>query len=263
MHLHNFSHFMQIWVFPPGLILLLMLIGILFTLAGSAFGKKLSVFTFIIFWFLSSPLGAQALIDGLQKNTVPLDPHDLTPEAQTQIIVLGAGIQGSPEYADKSTLSEKTLARVHYTAYLYKQIHAPILVSGGNRDYFGHSEADLMQSELQNSYSTPVAAVENTSRNTQEQSTLLVPILKANNVRRVYLVTHAWHMPRSLYAFKTAFAKADVIIIPAPMGYIDLKSKDYMYANLLPSLNALNTSAIALHEYIGLAWYHFYNTAQA
>ncbi len=261
MHLHNFSHFMQIWVFPPGLILLLMLI-VLF-LNGRAFGKKLSVFTFIIFWFLSAPLGAQTLIDGLQKNYVPLNPNHLPKATGAQIIVLAHGIQGSPEYAEKSTLTNETLARVHYTAYLYKQIHAPIIVSGGNRDYFGHSEADLMQYELQNSYSTPVAGSENTSRNTQEQSTLLVPILKANNVRSIYLVTHAWHMPRTMYAFRTAFANAGVTIIPAPMGYIELKSKDFMYANLLPSLNALNTSAIALHEYIGLAWYHIYNLATA
>jgi uncharacterized SAM-binding protein YcdF (DUF218 family) len=263
MHLHNFSHFMQIWVFPPGLILLLMLAGIVFTLRGSSFGKHISIFTLFIFWLLSSPIGAQALIDGLQKNYYPLNPNKLTPEPNTQIIVLAGGIQGSPEYAAKATLTEKTLERVHYTAYLYKQIHAPILVSGGNRDYFGHSEADLIQSELQNSYSTPVAGIENTSRNTQEQSTLLVPILKANNVRSVYLVTHAWHMPRSIYAFKTAFANADVTIIPAPMGYIDLKQKDYMYANFLPSLDALNISTIALHEYIGLVWYHFYNMALA
>jgi uncharacterized SAM-binding protein YcdF (DUF218 family) len=254
---------MQIWVFPPGLILLLMLIGFLFTQMGSAFGKKLSVFAYIIFWLLSSPLGAQALIDGLQKNYLPLTAEHLGKSAQTQIVVLGSGIEASPEYAAKSTLSDKTLARVHYTAYLYKQIHAPILVSGGNRDYFGHSEADLMQSELQNSYATPVAASENTSRNTQEQSTLLVPILKANNVRRIYLVTNAWHMPRSLYVFKIALLNADLSIIPDPMGYIELKSKKDTYTNFLPSLNALNTSAIALHEYIGLAWYHFYNMALA
>jgi uncharacterized SAM-binding protein YcdF (DUF218 family) len=257
MSLHNISHFMIIWLFPPGLILLLMLIGFLFSLSGRAIGKKMTIFAFVIFWVLSTPYFAQLLIDGLQKPFPPLPSKILTNNKNSEIVVLGFGVEDAPEYAGKDNLSIKSLARVQYAAYLSSLTHLPVTVSGGNRDNMARSEADLMQSVLQKSFNTPVSDSENTSRNTQEQSTLLVPILKKKNIQQIYLVTNAWHMQRSMYAFKKAFSNTDITIIPAPMGYIALKSQN-VFINLLPFLNALDTSVIALYEYLGIFWYRIY-----
>jgi uncharacterized SAM-binding protein YcdF (DUF218 family) len=248
---------MIIWLFPPGLILLLMLIGFLFSARGYAIGRKINIFAFVLFWLLSTPYFAQWLIDGLQKQYTPLPANTLASSKNSEIVVLGSGVEDAPEYAGKDNLSQKSLARVQYTAYLSSFTHAPIIVSGGNRDNMGRSEADLMQSVLQKSFHAPVSNSENTSRNTQEQSTLLVPILKKKNIHQIYLVTNAWHMRRSMYAFKKAFSNTDITIIPAPMGYIALKSQN-VFINLLPFLNALNTSVIALYEYLGIFWYRIY-----
>jgi uncharacterized SAM-binding protein YcdF (DUF218 family) len=250
---------MQIWTFPPGLILLLMLIGFLLVACGFRSGKKMVVATYILFWLLSTPLVAQAMINCLQKQYSPLQPASLSQQTiNPEIVVLGSGLENSPEYSSKDSVSAITMSRVHYAAYLHKLTHADILVSGGNKDNSGRTEAALMRELLQDSYQIPVNTVETTSRNTQEQSTLLVPILKQNNIHRIYLVTNAWHMPRTIYAFKNSLKTQDVQIIPAPMGYISLKSES-LFINLLPSLNALNTSAIALHEYTGIIWYHVHH----
>jgi uncharacterized SAM-binding protein YcdF (DUF218 family) len=256
MFIHNFSHFMLIWIFPPGLILLLMLGGFLLTRYGKSYGNKVCICAYILFWLLSTPVLAQALIDGLQKQYPPL-PASTLAASQSEIVVLGHGVENSPEFSPRDKLSEVSASRIFYTAYLARKLHVPVVVSGGNRNNIAHSEAEVMRNDLQNSYATAVNSVENTSRNTQEQSTLLLPILKNNNIRNVYLVTNAWHMPRSMYVFKKAFTASGIDIIPAPMGYISLKSES-VTMNLMPSLKALNTSAIALYEYVGIIWYHIY-----
>lgn len=256
MLIHNVSHFMQIWTFPPGLILSLMLFGFMLKKCGVAAGKKIIVVSYIIFWLLSTPLVAQAMIDGLQKQFPVLSPTALNKQDDhTEIVVLGSGLENSVEYSSKESVSAITMSRVNYAAYLHKLTAANILVSGGNKDNVGHTEADLMRQLFEDGYQMNVNASENISRDTQEQGAMVAPILKQNNIRSIYLVTNAWHMPRSMYAFKKALSAEGVQIIPAPMGFITLKSESF-FINLLPSLNALNTSAYAMHEYTGIIWYH-------
>ncbi len=253
---------MQIWFFPPGLILILMLAGFILSWCKIPFGKILIGGAYILFWLFSSPLFAQFLINGLQtqyipvQTTLPIDPTG------TAIVVLGSGIERAPEYTSKDVVSEKTMERVNYAAYLNKQTHLPIIVSGGNRDNIARSEAVLMREMLEESYGINVKALEPHSTSTEEQGQLMVPVLKANNIHTVYLVTNAWHMPRSIYAFQNAFQGQDLTVIAAPMGFIDLKADSFII-NLLPSINALKTSVYALHEYIGITWYHLYHPAKS
>jgi uncharacterized SAM-binding protein YcdF (DUF218 family) len=257
MFLHNFSHFMQIWIFPPGLILILMLAGFILGWCKLPMGKQLVAVAYILFWLLSTPLLAQCLIDGLQNRYKPIPTTTSIDPVGTALVVLGSGIENAQEYLHKDVVSDQTMGRVNYAAYLNRQTHVPIIVSGGNRDNIARSEAMLMREMLEESYGINVAAMETESHTTLEQGTLMVTLLKANNIHTIYVVTHAWHMPRSMYAFKKAFQGQDLTVLPAPMGYIGLKS-DSFAINLLPSINALKTSVYAIHEYIGLGWYHVY-----
>ena len=250
---------MQIWVFPPGLILSLMLVGFILIGMKKKSGNKLLMLAFLLFWLLSTPWLGQALIDGLQKRYTPLNAtQQRFTGTDTAIVVLGSGVDIAPEYQNKDVASEETMSRVIYAAYLSRHTQLPIIVSGGNSDQLAHYEADLMRDLLQDNYGITVKAVETQSHNTEEQSQMLVPILKRHAIKTVYLVTHAWHMPRSIYAFEESFHANAITVIPAPMGFIALKSDSFVI-NLLPSINALRTSVYAMHEYLGLAWYHFYH----
>ena len=65
------------------------------------------------------------------------------------------------------------------------------------------------------------------------------------------LVTSAWHMPRSLWCFR----QQGMQVVPAPTDYLTmLHPRDSR--SLLPDAGVLSDSAQALHEYIGLFWYH-------
>jgi uncharacterized SAM-binding protein YcdF (DUF218 family) len=262
MFLHNFSHFMQIWLFPPGLILILMLIGFILYWSKSAFGKKLIGFSYVLFWLLSMPLLAQFLIDTLQTKYNPVLLGTPIDTNATAIVVLGSGVEKADEYLKKDVASEKTMQRTNYAAFLSKHTQLPIITSGGNRDNVARSEAVVMREMLEDNYDIKVKATETDSHTTEEQAHLLVPILTANSIHTIYLVTNAWHMPRSVLAFQNAFAGQNFIIVPAPMGYINLKADSFLI-NLLPSINALKTSAYAMHEYTGLIWYHLRGTGKS
>ena len=73
--------------------------------------------------------------------------------------------------------------------------------------------------------------------------------LASARIRQVYLVTHAWHMPRA----RLAFERAGFEVIPAPTGYTT-RQKPSLLA-FLPSGDGLLHSCIFCREILGLIWY--------
>lgn len=127
----------------------------------------------------------------------------------------------------------------------------PIIVSGDKSD--SSDTADLMSIVLQINFNAQINLKKDKGLNTADESKLIAPLLKQQGFHHIYLVTNAWHMPRSVYIFK----HAGIDVIPAPMGYI--KGQDnYSYKSFMPNVEALFASSVAIHEFIGLAWYHLY-----
>lgn len=183
-----------------------------------------------------------------------LQPDTLTnSQSEEAIVVLGGGDMIEAEYGNKRTVSDYTLHRLKYAVFLHDKTKLPIIVSGGKADAALASEADLMADVLQNDYHIPSVIKEGLSLTTADESKLIASLLKQHHFNRIYLVTNAWHMPRSVYIFQCAGIK----VTPAPMGYF-LYGPGYALISFLPNIDALYASSIAIHEYIGLTWYHFY-----
>lgn len=255
MKLFYISHFLQAFFLPPGLNLLLGLLGLLAWRFSQTFSLTLIVFSFTSLWLLSTPIIAWNLIERLQRQhpVLKLDK----PKEKSAIVVLGGGHGKSPEYLSNQTVSFDTLARLQYAAYLYEKTQLPIIVSGGNH------EADVMMQVLKENFKIPAQWEETESINTADEAKFLIPILKQHDIKTIYLITNAWHMPRSIYIFNLFFKPAGLQVIPAPTRY-EILDKPLHLFNYLPSLGALNTSSIALHEYIGMVWYQiFYNRSIA
>lgn len=253
MTVYSITHQIQPWILPPAINLLLGLVGFILWRRWETTGKMLVTLAFVSLWFLCTPIIAYQLVDYLQNQYPVLQP-DALPKHNTSdvIVVLGGGERIEMEYDKKHTVSDVTLHRVRYGAFLHNKTHMPIIVSGGNSEST-HSEADLMSKVLQDDFNIQVKLKEDKSYNTAEESRLIAPLLKQHGFNNVYLVTNAWHMPRSVYIFK----KAGIHVIPAPMGYIT-HAHDYSYKSFIPAVQALYISSIAIHELIGLVWYHFY-----
>jgi uncharacterized SAM-binding protein YcdF (DUF218 family) len=259
MKFYLLSLFIQTWILPPGFNILLAFIGfILYQLKWVQTGRILILIAFVSLYLLSMPIVVRWLINRLQDQYPTLDIKQLKVQnAHVALVVLGGGNVKAPEYNDNYRLNEETLNRLHYGIALYHKIQAPMIVSGGNNgNLFGLTEAQLMLKELQENFNIPVIWLEDQSITTKDEAKFMLPTLQKKGINTIYLITNAWHMPRSMYAFNKVFHSAGIKVIPAPMGYRERDKSNPIIFDYLPSLSALNTSTIALHEYIGLIQYH-------
>lgn len=135
----------------------------------------------------------------------------------TAIVVLGGGRDlFSPEYGG-ADLSGESLRRLRYGLWLARATGAPVAFSGGHgwSQPEGESEAAIAARVAAREFGQPLRWVEARSRDTRSNARLTMPLLRADGVRHVVLVTHGWHMKRALRAF--ADAAGDVSIEPAPV----------------------------------------------
>lgn len=231
---------------PPGILLVLLLIAVYLTWRRPPLARGLVLFSVVALYALSTHFVAGYLVQLLEPE--PRDP--LADKTGQAIVVLGAGIySNAPEYGG-DTISATTLARARYTALLHRALKKPILASGGAPEGNPTSEARLMKQVLQREFQVPVAWIEEASRNTLENGRASYHILNAAGIRRVYLVTHAWHMPRARLAFETAGFE----VIPAPTSYVTRFQMTGL--DFLPTAQSLFNSSRFFHEAIGLGWYH-------
>jgi uncharacterized SAM-binding protein YcdF (DUF218 family) len=256
MGIYAISHVIQTGLLPPGVNLLLIMFGLAFWRRRPQFSKTLLIIAIGSLWLFSTPFIAQRLIDLLQQQYRPWQLEQLT-ENHSAIVVLGGGASAAPEYKQHFMVSDAALKRLNYAAFLYRHTHLPIIVSGGKLNQTSYTEASIMETILKENFNIPVIWQEDQSSNTADESKCLIPVLKHYKINTILLVTTAWHMPRSVSVFNKTFQETGIKIIPAPTGYITSKfTPAFLY--YLPAIDALQTSAIAIHEFIGLIWYRIY-----
>jgi uncharacterized SAM-binding protein YcdF (DUF218 family) len=141
---------------------------------------------------------------------------------------------------------------VRYAAHLYRALKKPLLVSGGSHRGNPTTEARLMKEVLQAEFQTPVQWSEESSTNTLENARGSFHVLGPVGIKRIYLVTHAWHMPRARYAFE----RAGFTVIPAATAYASRSTSPGSALDFVPSAQALLQTSWFFHEVIGLGWYH-------
>lgn len=238
------------FLLPPLNLLLIALLGLWFWRRQPRLALRLISLAVIVLWLLSTPIFAEFLLQQLEGKPVVVAVENSPADA---IVVLGGGTYfAAPEY-DGDTVSAASLQRLRYAAKLYRATGKPLLVTGGKPFGNEKSEAAQMKSVLEQEFNVPVRWVEDTSDNTLENARHSFLLLQATGIRRIYLVTHAWHMPRSQHAF----AAAGLTVVAAPTAFTTRYQIDLMA--FLPSATALRDSKIFLHEIIGMAWYWLRN----
>jgi uncharacterized SAM-binding protein YcdF (DUF218 family) len=137
-----------------------------------------------------------------------------------------------------------------YGVRLAVETKLPLVVSGGivRSNPTKESEAAVARrtiGELGN-LDSPVL-IEGKSRNTWENA---VWVARDLHPKEVILVTSAYHMPRSVLAFR----RNHITVIPAPTDYLADRS-GYTFYSYLPGAESLRESAIAFKEYLGYFYY--------
>ena len=161
------------------------------------------------------------------------------------IVILGGGIyEGAPEYGG-DTVSNATLSRVRYGAYLQRNSGLPILATSG-APFGRRPEAETMKEVIEREFGGKVRWTESTSRDTAENAAFTARMLKAEGISRIALVSHAWHLRRGVELFE----RQGLEIYPAPTIFGGHATP--LYAMIMPSAGALSKSSFALHEWLGI-----------
>lgn len=245
---------------PPVPLLLLVLVGTRLVLPRRGLGWLVVLTSVLLLWLSCCTGTARLLTQWLLHPPAALPPERVEAlrdavraKQPVAILVLGGGLRRlAPEYG-VGDLSPISLERLRYGVWLARQSGAPLAFSGG----IGHGlregeaapEAQLAARIAEQEFGRPLKWTEDRSRDTRENAAYSVPLLKAQGVRRVMLVTHQAHMARALRAFEHA-AGGDISFEPAPVAVANgsLGSASAW----LPSREGFAGVHIALHEALGL-----------
>lgn len=240
------------FLLPPLSLLLLLALGIFLLYRGNKLARPLILGASCLLFIASTPYFAEGALHLLEAYTAPLD--DKSPNAQLPpadaIVILGGGTYFQPpEYAGQDTVGEDTLMRLRYGAVLHRKTGKPVLVTGGRPVGNGISEAQQMRLVLEQDFQVPVRWTEGESDNTYDNARRSFRILEQTGIRKIYLATHAWHMPRASGAFR----RAGFEVVEAPTAFTTRYRIDLLA--FLPRAESLRDSKIFVHEVIGLLWY--------
>jgi uncharacterized SAM-binding protein YcdF (DUF218 family) len=167
------------------------------------------------------------------------------------ILVLGGCVDTMTSVGEQLMLNDAA-ERLTAAVSLYKGGIAPrILYSGGS----GYVDQNIKEApiamEILRSMGVPREAIilETEARNTFENALFSQKIMEEQDLRRVVLVTSAWHMPRSQAIFRKAGMEFTPYAVDTLAEYYGIPG-DY-----LPDARALDVSTRILRERIGFAAY--------
>lgn len=237
-------------IFPPGSVIILLIIALLLTRRHWRAAATATALALLGLYVLSLPLTAGRLMQSLEVYPA-LQPQNIKGSPAQAIVVLGSGrYAGAPEYGG-DTVSTGGLERLRYAVHLHKLTRLPLVVSGGSP--FGEPipEAVLMKESLANDFHITDVWLEDQSRTTAENAFFTKALLDKKGIRHVYLVTHAWHMPRAVRIFEQSGLK----VTAAPTLFSSAGGGKTGLLDWLPNAGSLSGSGTALHEMAGMLWY--------
>lgn len=230
-------------VLPPLGPIVLALFGLWLARRHPRLGRGTALLALLSLLALALPPVADALIHS-RETYPPIAAQNLA-RAQAIVVLGGGNYSAAPEYGGDTT-GRATLERLRYAVYLQKRTGLPILVTGG-APFGGRPEGETMKEAVERDFHGQVKWAETASRDTAENALYSAPMLKAAGIGRIALVSHASHLSRAV----PLFAGQGLEVFPAPMGF-STRPPD-LFARLLPSPGAFDTSSTALREWLGQA----------
>jgi uncharacterized SAM-binding protein YcdF (DUF218 family) len=240
---------------PPVPWLLLMLVGARLILSRRGLGWSLVVLSAVLIWLSGCVAVAQWMSYALLQPPVALSAQRVqalraSANPATASGVLGGGLEPlAPEYGT-ANLAYQSLERLRYGVWLGRQTGLPVAFSGG----VGWAQPDAMPEAriaaniAATEFGRPLRWVEDQSRDTRENAGRTIALLRPAGIRHIVLVTHGWHMPRAVRAFRDA-AGPDIRIEPAPMALA--RGTDRPVLDWMPSTKGLGDVRHILREWLG------------
>lgn len=234
---------LPVFVLPIGVVAIVVVLAALrrWRAAGVLAGLCLVV--------LSLPVCGNALLGRLESIHPPLRVAEVLPA--DAVLVLGGVMAPArapgllPEWADSVERFEAGVA-------LLRADRARLLLFTG--DPRGSEGATLRRLAIARGVPEERIAVIGEVGNTADEAAQLRRHAAAHGLRRVVLVTSAWHLPRAVRQFRGA----GVELVPFPVDYRSMPNRLLPYMDWLPTANALEKTELALRECYGLAFYSLF-----
>lgn len=254
----QFKAYLLALVLPPVPMLLLALGGaVLLHRQRRRSGWTLMGVALLALWLSGTEGAGQWLARHLVHTPPPLDARaldSLRGRSDVAVLVLGGGARSHmPEYLGAGGPSPVTLHRLRYGVWLARQLDAPLGFTGGigwaASKRLKESEASIMQRVAREEFGLPLRWAESESRDTRENASRSIPLLKADGVRRLVIVTHDMHMPRALRAFTRAAEGQGIEIIAAPLDMREDAMSELR--DWLPDSEGYTRVGYAVYEWLG------------
>lgn len=235
------------FLIPPGIF-----VALAFCLAALQFRKNRKQalawagFASLMWAAAAAPLG-NAVLAGLEYSYLP--PAEIKADA---VVVLSAGIQErGPGSSGAPALSGLSLERAVEAARIYRRYKLPLVITGGAAFSRG-PEAPVIKEYLV-SLGVPAKDIftEDRARDTWENAVFSRQLCGEKGYKKPLIVTSAYHMRRAMWSFKRAGLEG---AIPYPTAYRSSKGRHWHFTDLLPGGGG-TLLGLALHEYLGLAFY--------
>jgi uncharacterized SAM-binding protein YcdF (DUF218 family) len=246
-----FRYFIKNLLLPPGIFLLLLLFAWWLRHARPRLSRALFVIGLAGMWAMSLPIVVQWSARGLENiPPLPQDQWATLAQRADAIVILGSGRERNDPSWGADIPTGVALERMRYAARMSKASGLPILVTGGLHYGEPPSEAAIMAESLREDFGVTVRWQEGESRTTWENATMTAAILQPLGIKRIVVVTQAWHMPRSVWSFE----KAGFSVVAAPVGFLSVDNAR-PFGGWTPESRAIWQSGQLLNEAAGLVAY--------
>jgi len=232
------------FLLPPLNLILVAGMGLRMSKRRRGLGRGLVILGLAGLLLMSVPYCSSRLLNLV--STAPFVPVGGEADA---IVILGGGLREQALEYGGDTLGSHTLERVRYGAWLAHRLGKPVLVTGGRVYDDLVSEGQVMRAVLETEYGIPVRWVEDRSTNTWENARYSADMLGKDGIRRIYLVSHGWHLKRAVLVFR----QAGLEVVAAGTAH-PLPGRTRI-SDFIPTARAMLESYLAWHEGIGLVWY--------
>jgi uncharacterized SAM-binding protein YcdF (DUF218 family) len=240
---------LEILVLPPAGPLLLLGLGSLLRRWLPRLGRGLQAAGLLLLVVLALPVTGGLLLASLQQYPA-LPATGPLPAAQAIVVLSADADRYAYEYAGP-VAGPMTMQRLRYAATLQRRSGLPVLVSGGLGRGDTDSLASMMATAAKEEFGIPIRWQESESTTTWENAAHSARLLQRDGIRRVYLVTSAWHMPRAVQSF----IAHGLEVVAAPTAFRAPAIEGWMA--FLPSWSGMKDTSFAMHEWSGRLLYGF------
>jgi len=231
---------------PPLSLVILLAAGLILHPRRPHLAMSLILLSTTALYALSTPWVGGLLQKSLEISR-PVSPAAL--KSAGAIVVLGGGRRIDAAEYGSDTLNGLSLERLRYAAFLHRASGLPLLVTGGRPGGGTQPEGRIMQHILQEDYGIAPRWVEDGALTTWDNARRSAPLLEHSGVRRIVLVTHAWHLRRAVPLFESQ----GLAVVPAGIQFSSTRLDSPL--DLMPTPAGLRDSTFALHEWLGILWY--------